>query len=95
MQILSSLQSDIWHNLKEPGSYEWWYFDAVTDDERYSIVAIWFSGFPFSPYYLQRLRAWKQNGSKLNGVSNGSKYDPPLPNPLEHTAFSLVFMPMA
>lgn len=88
MQILSSLQFDIWHNLKEPGSYEWWYFDAVTDDERYSVVAIWFSGFPFSPYYLQRLRAWKQNGSKPNGASSGSKYDPPLPNPLEHAAFS-------
>ncbi len=82
MQILSSLQADIWHNLKEPGSYEWWYFDAITHDERYSIVAIWFSGFPFSPYYLQRLRTWKRNGSKPNG------YHGAFPNPLEHTAFS-------
>ncbi|MCS6988212.1 MAG: carotenoid 1,2-hydratase [Chloroherpetonaceae bacterium] len=79
MQILSSLQADVWHNLTEPGSYEWWYFDAVADDERYSIVAIWFSGFPFSPYYLKRLRAWKQSGAK-NGAS--------FPNPLEHAAFS-------
>lgn len=79
MQVLSSLQADVWHNLKEPGSYEWWYFDAVTDDERYSIVAIWFSGFPFSPYYLKRLREWRQNGAKQSES---------LPNPLEHSAFN-------
>ncbi|BDI32858.1 hydroxyneurosporene dehydrogenase [Capsulimonas corticalis] len=33
------------------GAYEWWYFDAVSDDREYAFSAIWFLGNPFSPYY--------------------------------------------
>jgi carotenoid 1,2-hydratase len=35
----------------EPGAYEWWYFDALSDDGRFALVAIWFLGSPMSPYY--------------------------------------------
>ena len=34
-----------------PGAYEWWYFDALSDDGRYALSCIWFLGNPFSPYY--------------------------------------------
>ena len=34
-----------------PGAYEWWYFDALSDDGQYALTCIWFLGNPFSPYY--------------------------------------------
>ncbi|GAB4455914.1 MAG: hydroxyneurosporene dehydrogenase [Armatimonadaceae bacterium] len=34
-----------------PGAYEWWYFDALSDDGRWAVVAIYFLGTPMSPYY--------------------------------------------
>ena len=34
-----------------PAAYEWWYFDAVSDDGAWSLACIWFLGNPFSPYY--------------------------------------------
>jgi carotenoid 1,2-hydratase len=33
------------------GSYEWWYFDALSTDGRYALVAIFFLGSPMTPYY--------------------------------------------
>jgi carotenoid 1,2-hydratase len=79
MKIYSSIDEDVWHDLQTPGSYEWWYFDAVSEDEKYSFVAIWYSGFPFSPYYLKKYASWKENSSE------------PKPNPLEHAALSFSF----
>ncbi len=78
MRISTSLKHDVWHDLKEGGSYEWWYFDAIDEKNDLSIVAIWFCGFPFSPYYIQRYNKWVDHGK------NGKSF----PNPLEHTAFS-------
>ncbi len=40
----------------EPGAYAWWYFDALSDDGRSALVAIFFVGSVFSPYYAARLR---------------------------------------
>ena len=34
-----------------PGAYEWWYFDALSDDGDWAMACIWFLGNPFSPYY--------------------------------------------
>ena len=34
-----------------PGAYEWWYFDALSDDGRWALVVIFFLGSPMSPYY--------------------------------------------
>ena len=39
-----------------PGAYEWWYFDAVSDDGEWALCCIWFLGSPFSPYYRQASR---------------------------------------
>ena len=40
------------------GAYEWWYFDALSDDGQWALTCIWFLGNPFSPYY--RLSTRKQ-----------------------------------
>ena len=42
-----------------PGAYEWWYFDALSDDGQWALACIWFLGNPFSPYY--RLSALGKN----------------------------------
>ena len=40
------------HWLREtPGAYEWWYYDALSDDGEWALTCIWFLGNPFSPYY--------------------------------------------
>lgn len=36
---------------RTPGAYEWWYFDALSDDGQQALTCIWFLGNPFSPYY--------------------------------------------
>ena len=53
----SCVASDVWHPGKPPSGYEWWYFDALSDDGRESIVVIFLDNFIFSPRYnaLNRL----------------------------------------
>ena len=75
MNISTELDRDIWHNLQEPGSYEWWYFDAEDREQGLSVVCIWFAGFAFSPYYMDHYLNWRKTGS-----------DPP--KALDYAAFS-------
>ncbi len=52
MRILFGPENDGLHiNPHEPNGYEWWYFDAISDDDRYVLVVIYFLGTPMSPYY--------------------------------------------
>ncbi|MEO8664293.1 MAG: hypothetical protein ABI462_02260 [Ignavibacteria bacterium] len=51
MQVITDLKENKWHNLKEAGAYEWWYFDGIDEDEEFSFVAIFYAGNPFSPDY--------------------------------------------
>lgn len=39
-----------------PGAYEWWYFDALSDDGAWALTIVWFLGNPFSPYYRHSLK---------------------------------------
>jgi carotenoid 1,2-hydratase len=47
----SSLAEDVWHDSQTSSAYEWWYFDAVSDDGRDAVVAIFLDNFIFSPRY--------------------------------------------
>tara|TARA_R110002124_G_scaffold48026_3_gene142168 strand:- start:2631 stop:3701 length:1071 start_codon:yes stop_codon:yes gene_type:complete len=40
---------------KPSGGYEWWYFDAISDDKEWSFVVIFYQGNPFSPKYIQEI----------------------------------------
>ncbi len=54
LQLLFGETHDGRHiDVNAPGGYEWWYFDALSDDKRYALVAIFFIGSPMSPYYKQ------------------------------------------
>ena len=60
MNITTKLDQEVWHDMQEPGAYEWWYFDAEDIQSGFSFVLIWFSGFPFSPYYTNLYEKWKK-----------------------------------
>ncbi len=61
MNITTKLDHELWHKMQDPGAYEWWYFDAEDVKSGISFVLIWFSGFPFSPYYSSHYEKWKNH----------------------------------
>lgn len=58
MNIISDFRDDVRHWPHQSGGYEWWYFDALSSDEKYSFVIIFYEGNPFSTRY---------NGALLDG----------------------------
>lgn len=61
MQIISDTDKDVRSRKPSPGSYEWWYFDAVSHDGAYSLVVIFYEGNPFSRRYAEALKRNKKN----------------------------------
>lgn len=47
----SSIAGEIWHGTAPTPAYEWWYFDALSDDGRDALVVIFLTNFVFSPSY--------------------------------------------
>ncbi|MDQ3799005.1 MAG: hypothetical protein M3384_06110 [Acidobacteriota bacterium] len=52
----SSVAADVWHPKRDARGYEWWYFDALSDDGREAIVVIFLDNFIFSPRYNRLVR---------------------------------------
>ena len=50
----SCVKSDVWHPEKDAKGYEWWYFDALSDDGKEAVVIIFLDNFIFSPDYNHR-----------------------------------------
>ncbi len=49
----SSVRDDVWHPQKDDKSYEWWYFDALSDDGREAVIIVFLDNFIYSPRYNQ------------------------------------------
>ena len=79
----SSVADDVWHPQQEPQAYEWWYFDALSDDGREAIVVIFLDNFVFSPRYNKQAR--KSLKSKVQSPKSESENDSALRIP--HSAF--------
>ena len=47
----SSVADDVWHPQKDAKSYEWWYFDALSDDGNEAVVIVFLDNFIYSPRY--------------------------------------------
>ncbi len=63
---------------KTPGSQEWWYFDAISDDGRDAVVLVWYAALPFDPSYgVAALRHHKAPDRH------------PAPHPLDHCAVGM------
>ena len=50
----SSVAADVWTPKPNAKAYEWWYFDAISDDGRDAVVIIFLDNFIFSPRYNRR-----------------------------------------
>ncbi len=72
------LDPDRFFHFSTPGSQEWWYFDAISDDGRYAVVIVWYAGLPFDPDY---------GVATLRHLKDPSRY--PAPDPLDHAAIGL------
>ncbi len=47
----SSIAADVWQPKTSPKAFEWWYFDALSEDGRDAVVIIFLDNFIFSPRY--------------------------------------------
>lgn len=75
----SSVKEDVWHPNASFKSYEWWYFDALSDDGRDGVVIIFLDNFVFSPRY-----------NSLAAKAKGFEIDKKLSNiKTDSSAFSL------
>lgn len=59
MKILSSFSKDVRQPVSTSGGYQWWYFDGISVDDRFSFVVILYQGNPFSTRYNRPLLADK------------------------------------
>lgn len=53
----SSVAADVWHPKKDAKSYEWWYFDALSDDGNEAVVIVFLDNFIYSPRYNRKIRS--------------------------------------
>ena len=69
----SSVKADIWHPRAETNAYEWWYFDALSDDGKDAIVVIFLDNFIFSPGYNRLVQSskFKVQSSKSKSQNAG------------------------
>jgi hypothetical protein len=62
----SSIAADVWHPKKDVKAYEWWYFDALSDDGSEAIVIIFLDNFIFSPRYNKSEGENSESGYAVN-----------------------------
>lgn len=55
MNIKVGSDGDFPMRIQAPGTYEWWYFDAIDEARELAITIILFDGMPMSPYWLEAL----------------------------------------
>jgi carotenoid 1,2-hydratase len=68
----SSVAADVWSPKPHRQAYEWWYFDALSDDGRDAVVIIFLDNFIFSPRY-NRKKAKGSNTGKGEGEKNAAR----------------------
>ena len=71
---------DAWHQVRAPGGYEWWYFDAEDREHDRQLVAILFQGFVFHPGYLRRYFKYR---------NAPTRHAPPVPSQYPAAYFAL------
>src|SRR5215204_6141593 len=57
LSFTSSVAAAVWHPQKEDKSYEWWYFDALSDDGREAWVIAFLDNFIYSPRYNRETKS--------------------------------------
>ncbi len=54
---------------KPSGGYEWWYFDALSEDRNWFFVIIFYQGNPFSPEYIRSIKKNSTDPDQFPAVS--------------------------
>ncbi len=73
MRIESDLSLEKYRDTRKPGSYQWWYFDGISDDGLYAFTIIFYLGNPFSQRYiraLERLHSGKMSRAGHPGIAD-------------------------
>lgn len=65
MKTIYSIIEDKKHTKQQPGSFEWWYFDAISEDDRFHLVIIFYEGIPFSTKYIKAVETNKRSEDSL------------------------------
>jgi carotenoid 1,2-hydratase len=73
----SSIAADVWHPKHDARGYEWWYFDALSDDGREAIVVIFLDNFIFSPRYNKLIESRTASASVESGNPQSAIRNPP------------------
>ncbi len=72
--FISSIAADVWHPKPNAEAYEWWYFDALSEDGRDAVVIIFLDNFIFSPRYNKAAQGLKSKvqspKSKVEEIQN-------------------------
>ncbi|MGI8788344.1 MAG: hypothetical protein ACR2HG_11350 [Pyrinomonadaceae bacterium] len=66
----SSIAADVWHPKQSSKAFEWWYFDALSEDGRDAVVIIFLDNFIFSPRYNSPNRPHSRLAEKLRRKKN-------------------------
>ena len=53
MNISTKISDESLDAEKPRKGYEWWYFDAISTDKKWSLVIIFYQGNPFSTNYIE------------------------------------------
>lgn len=53
MSFSSDVSDDVWHAQQGEKAFEWWYFDALSDDGREAVVIMFTDNYVFSPRYYE------------------------------------------
>lgn len=67
----SSLAEDVWHQQRDPKSYELWHFDALSDDAEELVSITFLDNFVFSSQYN---RPEKLKGAEANREKAAKRY---------------------
>lgn len=59
LHFTSCIKDDVWHPKSNPKAYEWFYFDALSDNGREALFITFFDNFIFSPRYNSNHRDYK------------------------------------
>src|SRR5687767_6539330 len=52
---------DAWHQIRAPGGYEWWHFDAEDARHDRRLVAALFDGDAMDPRYVREYARYRRN----------------------------------
>src|SRR5438094_8466785 len=65
----SSVKTDAWSARSTEKAFEWWYFDALSDDGREAVVIVFADNYVFSPRYAAPAESSNQPPKRFPAIS--------------------------